>query len=439
MAADGARPAHAAIDTPLADGCVHAVRVVTPGVAVLAGSLCVAPIADCGKSMPLQTLVATVSTCATLRRDADALADALDVRGAALSIEADAERVTFHAQGAAADLPHVVALLAECLREPAFDAATFDSERERLAAEHAYAACDPAAMAADALARALYPPGHPRHPPTPADALAQLEALTVEDAVRFHRTHFGGRDLRVAIVGDIDPAGAGRLVERAFADWPAPVWAPAAKSDARTASATSGAVHPDVSRDAPVLRIDAPGSGRFEATLGHRLAIRCDHPDYMALRLANHILGGGFGSRLVRAVRVERGLTYAIRSQLAKPALRFDGHWQIEVSLSPEHLDAGLAAIHEVIARFVDTGVSADELDVRKREIIGAFQISLATLHGLAETLLFGAERRLGAGYPQRFAEQATAVSASQLTRVIREHLRPEDLRIAIAGPFSEI
>lgn len=433
MAADGGRAVHTAVDTPLADGCVHALRVATPGVAVLVGSLRVAPAGD-GRTALLQSLVATLSTCATLRRDADALADALDARGATLSIEADADRVAFHAQAAAADLPHVVALLAECLREPAFDAATFDSERARLAAELAYAACDPAAMAADALARALYSPGHPRHPPTPADALAQLETMTVEDALHFHRARFGGRDLRVAIVGDIDPEDAGRLVERAFVDWPAPAWLP----DARTASATSGTSRPHVSRDAPVLRIDAPGSGRFEAVLGHRLAIRCDHPDYMALRLANHILGGGFGSHLVRAVRVERGLTYAIRSQLARPALDFDGHWQVEVSLSPEHLDAGLAAIHEVIARFVDTGVSADELDVRKREIVGAFQISLATLHGLAETLLFGAERGLGAGYPQAFAEQAAAVTAPQLARVILEHLRPEDLRIAIAGPFDE-
>jgi zinc protease len=226
------------------------------------------------------------------------------------------------------------------------------------------------------------------------------------------------------------------MVERALGDWPLPAWMPAAKPDAQATPAT-----PLVAtvRDLPALRIDAPGSGRFEAVLGHRLAIRCDHPDYMALRLANHILGSGFGSRLVRAVRVERGLTYAIRSQLAKPALDFDGHWQVEVSLSPEHLDAGLAATREAIARFVDTGVSEDELAVRKGEIVGAFQISLATLHGLAETLLFGAERGLGAGYPQVFVEQAAAVTAAQLARTIAEHLRPDELRIAIAGPFDAV
>lgn len=437
MAADGARTPHASFDTPLADGCVHALRVATPGVAVLVGSLRIAPAGDDGDA-PLQALVAALSTCATARHDADALADALDARGASLSLEADAGRMTFRAQASDTDLPQVIALLAECLREPAFDAETFDSERARLAAELAYAACEPATMAADALARALYPPGHPRHPSTPDEALARLDALSVADARRFHRERFGGRDLRVAIVGDIDPERAGRMVERTLGDWPAPAWH-ATRLDAQAPIAASATSLADIARDASALRIDAPGSGRFEAALGHRLAIRCDHPDYMALRLANHILGGGFGSRLVRAVRIERGLTYAIRSQLAKPALDFDGHWQVEVSLSPEHLDAGLAAIRETIARFVDTGVSDDELAVRKREIVGAFQISLATLHGLAETLLFGAERGLGAGYPQRFAEQAAAVTAAQLARAIAEHLRPDDLRIAIAGPFDDI
>ena len=433
MAADGARARHAAVDTPLADGCVHALRVATPGVAVLVGSLRVAHAGD-GDDAPLQALVAALATCATARRDADALADALDARGASLSLEADAGRMTFRAQAANADLPHVIALLAECLREPAFDAEAFDSERARLAAELAYAACDPASMAADALARALYPPGHPRRPSAPDEALARLEALTVADAERFHRERIGGRDLRVAIVGDIDPERSGRLVERALGDWPASAWTNAARPDAGLTIAMSAAPI----RDPSAMRIDAPGSGRFEAALGHRIAIRCDHPDYMALRLANHILGGGFGSRLVRVVRTERGLTYAIRSQLAKPMLDFDGHWQVDVSLSPEHLDAGLAATRETIARFVDTGVPEEELAIRKREIVGAFQISLATLHGLAETLLFGAERGLGAGYPQVFAEQAAAVTTPQLARVIAEHLRPDDLRIAIAGPFDE-
>ena len=434
MAADGASARQTTIDTPLADGCVHALRVATPGVAVLVGSLRVAPAGDDGDAA-LQALVAALATCTTARRNADALADALDARGASLSLEADAGRMTFRAQAADADLPHVIALLAECLREPAFDAEAFDSERARLAAELAYAACDPASMAADALARALYPPGHPRSPFTPDEALARLQALTVADAECFHRERFGGRDLRVVIVGDIDPERSGRLVERALGDWPASAWTNAARSDAGPTIAMPAAPI----RDPSAMQIDAPGSGRFEAALGHRIAIRCDHPDYMALRLANHILGGGFGSRLVRTVRTERGLTYAIRSQLAKPVLDFDGHWQVDVSLSPEHLDAGLAATREAIARFVDSGVSEDELAVRKREIVGAFQISLATLHGLAETLLFGAERGLGAGYPQVFAEQAAAVTTTQLARAIAEHLRPDDVRIAIAGPFDGV
>lgn len=85
-----------------------------------------------------------------------------------------------------------------------------------------------------------------------------------------------------------------------------------------------------------IALIAAPGCENFEVALSHRLDIRCDDQDYTALWLENDILGATFHSRLVTAVREEQGLTYSIRSQLAKPCREFDGHWQIDLSLSPD-------------------------------------------------------------------------------------------------------
>lgn len=411
------------VEIPLSHGRVHALRAATPDLFAVTGSFRTAPSIDRGELL-LQPLVAALATCGGLRHDQFEMADMLESRGASLSIESELQRVTFSAQACSADLPLVVELLAECLREPGFDADNLSTERARLIAELEYRAAEPTAMAADALSRMLYPASHPRHQTALAEQVAQLERFTVDDVRRYHREHFGANDLCIVVVGDIDPWSAAAAFDQQLSSWlPRPPRTP----DAATAV-------PDSKQD---IRIAAPGRENFDVALGHRLDLRCDDPDYMALWMANHILGATFDSRLVTAVREEQGLTYSIRSQLSKPCREFDGHWQFNLSSSPDRLDAGLAAMRAEIAKFVDLGVSAEELSGKQIQAIGAFQIGLATLYGLSETMLFGAERGMGPDYIREFAGMIGGVTAAQLNRVIQDHLRPAELCVAIAGPFA--
>lgn len=59
----------------------------------------------------------------------------------------------------------------------------------------------------------------------------------------------------------------------------------------------------------------------------------------------------------------------------------------------------------------------------------------LATLHGLGETMLFGAERGWGAAHLRTFPERLRAVDLATLNRVLRAHFALDDVRTAIAGP----
>lgn len=423
----------AVVDVPLSHGDVHALRAATPEVFAVTGSFRTAAAADRGDLL-LQPLVAALTTCGSLRHDQFEMADLLENRGALLSVESELQRVSFSAQACSVDLPLVVELLAECLRQPRFDAHNFATEQARLIAEWEYRAADPAAMAADALSRALYPSSHPRHQADLAEQVAQLQRFTVEDVRRYHREHFGANDLNIVVLGDIDPHAAAATIDRQLSSWsPSPMQRP----DDAMAAVDSDSDLDWCSDSQQMIRIAAPGREHFEVALGYRLGIRCDHPDYIALWMANHILGATFSSRLVTAVREEQGLTYAIRSHLAKPHREFDGHWQIDLSLSPDKLDAGLAATDAEITRFIEGGVSAQELAAKQREAIGAFQISLATLYGLSETMLFGIERGWGADYRHDFVSKIGAVTVPQVNRVIKQHLRPAALRTAIVGPFA--
>jgi zinc protease len=414
---------HGVVEVPLSHGCVHALRSATPDLFTVTGSFRTSPRIDRGELL-LQPLVAALTTCGTLQHDPFEMADMLESCGASLTVESELQRIAFSAQACTADLPLVVALLAECLREPRFDADDFVTEQARLIAEQEYRAAEPTAMASDALSRALYPASHPRHQAALAEQVAQLERFTVDDVRRYHREHFGANDLCIVVVGDIDPSAVAAEFDRHLSSW----------SPRPDQSVDNDATLPDTEQ---VIRIAAPGRENFDIALGHRLDLRCDDPDYMALWMANHILGATFNSRLVASVREEQGLTYSIRSQLAKPYREFDGHWQFNLSSSPDKLDAGLAATRAEIAKFADLGVSPQELAAQQGQAIGAFQIGLATLYELGETMLFGAERGWGPDYIREFPGRIGAVTTAQLNRVIKEHLRPAELRTAIAGPFA--
>jgi zinc protease len=423
------------VDIPLSHGRVYALRAATPSLFALTGSFRTAPAFDRGEAL-LQQLVATLTTCGSLQRDQFALADALESRGASLSVESEMQRVSFSAQACSVDLPIVMELLAECLRQPSFDAEAFATEQARLIAELHYYAAEPAAMTADALSRAMYPSAHPHYQAELAAQVDILQGFTLDDVRRYHREHFGANDLRVVVAGDIDPAIAAVEFDRRMSCWMPSSWLPSSSSPRSAQVSFDPSARVDA---AQTVRIAAPGRDNFVVALGHGLGIRCDHPDYMAVWMANYVLGANFSSRLVATVREEKGLTYSIGSQLTKPFREFDGHWQIDLSLSPDKLDAGLAATRAEIARFVEVGVSAEELIAKKKQAIGAFQISLATLYGLSESILFGAERGWDARYIHEFADKIGCVTATQLNRTIGEHLRPAELAVAIAGPFGDL
>jgi predicted Zn-dependent peptidase len=424
-AALGSADRDAVREAAFAQGRVYALHAGSGGTFALDGSLRVAPSTD-PAGLLLLRLTSMLLTCGTRRRDEFGFAAQLEDRGASLWIDAEPGRIAFSASARSADLPTIVALLAECLREPRFSADAFHAARMRMIAELRALSADPAALAMQGLTRLLYPPSHLRHEPAPADAIALLENVALDDVRRCHREHFGANALRIAVAGDIEAEVLAGEAARAFAGWTAsPPSSPTAAIDDAATTMQTG------------LRIPAPDGGHFAVALGHRLSPRCDHPDYAALWLANRVLGAGFASRLVVALRERRGLTYSIRSQLSKPDPGFDGHWQVGLSLGAEMLEAGLAATRAEIARFVEGGVDAHELEICRREAIGAFRIGLATLSGLSETLLFGAECGWGAHYAQAFPQHLQAIDRDRIQRVVAEHLRPDQLRTAIAGPFE--
>ncbi len=369
----------------------------------------------------VQHLLADLLDKGTRRRDRFAIAEALEGRGAQLTFYPDTLRLGFAGRALRDDLPEVLALLAEQLREPLLDPDEVEKERARAVAGVRQAMESTAAQATGALKRRLFPADHPSFVRTPEAEIAGIEAISAERLRAFHAERVAADGLRIAFAGDLDPEATARTVGGLFGGWPSHGLA------ARFAPGAEGYVPgEDTVPIADRLNLDV----RF----GHPLDLRRDAPDYLALYVGNFILGGNFSARLMQTVRDEQGLTYGISSAIGDVNVEHGGYWRIGVTLSQANLARGIEATEAVVRRFVEDGITAAELEEKQTTLAGTHVVSLATTSGLAARLLVNAERGFPVEYLDRYPDLVRALTVEEVNAAIRRHFDPERLSRAVAG-----
>ncbi|WP_228350332.1 M16 family metallopeptidase [Rhodocaloribacter litoris] len=373
----------------------------------------------------VQDLAVQLLDKGTRRRDRFAIAEVLENRGVELDFHTDGLWVRFSGRALRDDLPEVIPILTEQLREPLFDPGEFEKAKAHLAASLERSRESTAAQASAALARRLYPRAHPNYRPDPADDLARLAALTVDDVRAFHARHFGANDLTIVFVGDVDPGTVEALVREGPGAWtPAAVQAPFAE---RGRAASPGRTV-----------VPMPDKENVDVRMGHPLPVRRQDPAFIPLYVANYILGGNFSARLMSTVRDEMGLTYGIYSTLYGVTTEYEGHWQVDVTLSRENVERGVEATLAEVRRFVEAGVTREELDEKKTTITGRFKVDLATTGGLAANLLRNAERGFDVGYLDRFPGEVEALTLAQVNEAVQAYFDPGRFHIALAGSLPD-
>ncbi|HEX8299178.1 MAG TPA: pitrilysin family protein [Rubricoccaceae bacterium] len=368
-------------------------------------------------------IVADVLDKGTRARDRHAFADALDGRGARLSFYSDSLRIGFAGRALREDLPDVLALAAEALREPLLDDAEIRKAADRTVAAVRRSRESTAQQASGAMARRLVGPEHPNYVPTPDDEESRVAALTPEAVRAAWRDHVGSDGLLIAVVGDADPGAVAAAVADRFGGWAA---------HGRTARFA-----PEATSAAPG-REDVPIADRtsLDVRLAHAVRLRRDSPDFLAAYAAVYTLGGNFSSRLMQTVRDEQGLTYGIGASLGGVAVEHDGGFGVSVTLSSDALERGIVAVRAEVERFVAEGVPAEALADVQRTLAGLHVVALATTGGLAARLLVNAERGFDVDYLDAYPDMVRALTLDETTDALRRHVRPDDLHTVAAGTF---
>jgi zinc protease len=368
----------------------------------------------------LASFTASAMMRGTERRSFAEIYEAIESVGASLSVSSGTHTSGFYGKALAEDLGLLLELASDALRRPTFP----DDQVERLRGEYltrlAMRANQTRARAEEAFFEAAYV-GHPYavdedgYPET-------IRALTRADLVDFHRRHFGPRGMIVTVVGAVKVDEAVALVERHFGDWSNPEQPPEPVLPAL--APIQGAV---------VRKVPMPGKIQNDIVLGRPGPAR-RHPQFVAARLANNILGVfGMGGRIGHYVRERGGMAYYAASALDGGL--GPGPWRAYAGVNPKNVDRAVALMLAEIKKFTTRKVTEAELADNKTFFIGRLPLTLETNEGVASALGLLELHQLGLDYYQRYPGLVRAITRDDIQQVAREFLSAENYVLANAGP----
>jgi len=249
-------------------------------------------------------------------------------------------------------------------------------------------------------------PGHPYAQPV-RGTLDSVAAITVDDMRTYIRDAFARDTLKVGIVGNIDAATAGALVDKVFGGLPAHAkLRPVPPADPQ---GLGRVVNVDLDVPQSVLMLGGAGIPRKD-------------PDFMAAFLVNHILGGGsLSSRLYKEVRETRGLAYSVYSMLVP--LDSASLFMTATATRNEAANQTLDVVDQEIHRLAEKGPTAEELAKAKSYQKGSFPLRFDTSTKIAAQLVLMQIEDLGIDYIDKRNALVDAVTLADAQRVAKRLL----------------
>lgn len=201
----------------------------------------------------------------------------------------------------------------------------------------------------------------------------------------------------------------------------------------RVKSAWQGLVEPfkGFSNQVKDLWYPKPESLQASLRIGRSMVTRKE-PDYFPLLVANTVLGGYFGSRLMKNIREEKGLTYGISSSLV-PSAHY-GYWLIGTDVKVELVEAALHEIWVELGKLRDEVVSQHELETVQHYLLGSYMGSLNTAFDIGDKYKMIYTQGLTRAYYDAYVDRITAVQPEDIQRVAQKYWQKEDISVVVVG-----
>lgn len=366
-------------------------------------------------------LVARSLSEGTTNRDAYRFAVAGERLGATWRASTDWDSLRCGFEVPVGELMAATELLAEAVREAAFEDDTLARVRDERIDEVSIDLSQPSVRAGEALAAEIFTPASRYHLSDGGD-VASLEAISHDDVRAFRAQRIGPSSATLIVVGDLDNVDVDALGHTIFDGW---------ANDVEPVKA------PDVTprrSGRRVVVVDRPGSVQSMLLVGHdgpRRAI----DDYVAMTTMSLVLGGMFSSRLNQKIREEKGYAYGAHS--GYDTRKYGGVFAARAAVQSDVTIPALTDIIAEIERMHAGGVEPTELEQARAYRAGVFPINFAGVMAVAAGLGDLVIQSFADDHFDKLRAQVLGVTKAELDASAAIRLAPDELVSVIVGDAS--
>jgi zinc protease len=368
-------------------------------------------------------LVASLLSKGTKKRSALEFAEDLETLGANFSASVSEGYTMVTAKSLSMHQQVLLDSFVEAVRTPAFKKKELNRLRSQALAALRQTVDNPSSTVGVAFAEFLFGPKHPYGQRLIGNKRS-LKTISVADVNSFFETYYRPNNAVLAVVGDFKSQEVMSKLRNQLVDW-APSTIPQLEKP----------MIPPI-QGIQLEVIDKEGLEQTQIMLGHQ-GIRRVNPDFLKLRVANTILGGAFGSRLVDAIRKERGLTYSIWSNF--DARQFQGSFSIATFTRHEKVGETLSETIKALEIFKKKGVTKREVKETKALLRGRFPRALETPEALAKNLLVLRFYGIPDSYLTNYLKDLEKITTSEVNGVIKKYFHPRNLKVVLYSDKSKI
>jgi zinc protease len=335
-------------------------------------------------------------------KNAGQIADLLDYYGAHLESQASFDFTTVSLYCLKKDAQHLLPLFIGLITEATFPEDELETYRRIFIENLKVNLQKNSFLASNEIRKGLFGD----HPYGLSTAIQNAQEIEVAQLRSYFHTYFS--PYKILVIGDLEPGDLNLLRSYAY-----PIH-----------SAAVSRTYPTTPSRITRQDVDGPNKTQASIRLG-KITINRKHTDIAGLTLTNHMLGGFFGSRLMKNIREEKGLTYGIHSGIQH--LNQNSWLVISADVNADKVEEAISEIKkelDSLAVFND----AEELELCKNHLIGSIQNDTATIFSVGDRIKTIALNDLDDDYYNTLIAGISSTTLRDVSRISASYLAGRDM-----------
>lgn len=373
---------------------------------------------DAGSKYQTKNSVATLTSKTllggTTKHSAYQIAEQFSKYGGYTEIAQNADQLSFVVYGLTHHLVNFLPLICEVLTDATFPEAEFDTQKQ-IKSQQLQVNLEKTSFVANQTFKAeLFGENHPLGIISTIEDIAAVERA---DVIGFYKERIKGQPFTAFISGQFEATHVSLINDSLGA-------LKVSKDTTEVALEITETV-------TKKLLVEKEGSLQSTVRMG-RIMFPRTHPDYFPFAVTNAVLGGYFGSRLMKNIREDKGFTYGISSSLIP--MKELGYFLIGTDVKGEFTQQTLDEVYKEIEILRNETISEDELTIVKNYIIGSVAGSVNNAFDIADKYKMLIREGLTKTYYEDFIKNINDVTAEDVKTMANKYLNPADLTEVVVG-----